>query len=105
VTSWTILYEDRTRFTSEDGPPSKAPSFGVLAIAQPEVDYRDLVFNERFYLYRSDRGYWSGHDLIGLVDQLAFHFSEIGGFLVGRDTANSEMTEAVRRLGLEARGR
>jgi len=102
---WTIVYEDGTRFSSEDGTPYDAPCFGVLVIGQPGVDYRDLVWGEIYYIYRSDHGYWSGHDKIGLIDQLAHALPFITGFCVGRDTTNSTMKKAVADFGKEMRGK
>ena len=103
--AWKLVYDDGSSFTSEDGAPNDSPPWGAVAVAQPEVENRDLIWGADFLLYRSDLGFWTGHDLVGLVDQ-ATHFSpSIVAVRPGREMNLRDLKKIVRDLGLEMRGR
>jgi len=103
--AWKIVYEIQDPVTSHDCKPEETPAWEVLAIGQPGVDYRDLVHNERYYIYREDKGFWTGHDFIGLIDQLVHFAHLVRAVRVGRDTLNSTMKKTVEDLGVEMRGK
>jgi len=103
--SFKIVYENGDIYTSLDGLPKDAPNWGVLAIAQPNVDYRDILWNEYVYIYRTDRGFWTGHDRGGLIDQLVHFAHLIEAVRFGRDTLDSTMHKIVTSLAIEMRGK
>jgi hypothetical protein len=104
VYRWKLWYEDGSTFSSDQGEPNDSPVSGLLAVGQPGVDYKDVVWNENFYIYRRDHGYWSGHDVFGLVDQVTHFAPVIGCVRAGRDTANSTMKGVARAATIEVRG-
>lgn len=67
---WLIYYQDGSTFSSDDGPPEKAPKDYVQVIMQDEPfrDRRDIISgagtNYQYYCWHGDR--WIIHDDSGL---------------------------------------
>lgn len=63
---WTIIYEDGSEFTSEDGTPEEAPPEGVQVIidANPIVGRRVLTSPLGFYWYENGE-WWVCLDFMG----------------------------------------
>ena len=78
---WRVVYEDGVAYSSTDGPPHDAPSWGVLGIWQPGG--RSL-YNKDFYLWREDYDGWIEVDHLGLVDHLVTAAPQVTKVLVGR---------------------
>lgn len=102
MSSWTLHYEDGSTFTSEQGKPYDSPGWGVIFITQ-DVPGRDVVWNEQHYIYRADRGYWTGHDDIGMIDQHVHFTPVIICHRVGRDMDTVEFKRMLQEATLKIR--
>ena len=65
---WTLFYADGNTFSSEDGTPDQAPSYGLLIVAQLLNGRRELLFNQNFYFHVG--GEWFGMDEYGVRERL-----------------------------------
>jgi hypothetical protein len=101
---WTLYYEDGSTFTSAEGEPNDSSEWGVVCITQ-NVPNRDVVWNENYYIYRTDRGYWTGHDLIGFVDQQVHFAPYIICVRVGRDGDTTEFKRILKEATIKMRGK
>ncbi len=70
---WKIYYGDGMVFSSDDGPPEKAPGWGVAVIVQLDRRRgRMKVYQWGHYCWHgTPDGAWWGHDHTGLMDCLA----------------------------------
>lgn len=67
---WKLWYSDGSSYSELDGPPERAPAFGVQVITQQNEEtgrYNQCM--DDFYVWR--KGRWFGCDKIGLIDYLA----------------------------------
>ena len=69
---WRLYYADGSTYDESDGPAHDSPCVGLVCIAQPCAgdDWYRVLTNGDFYLYRADRGYWTGHDWTGTIAEL-----------------------------------
>ena len=69
---WRLYYADGSTYDDVDGPAHEAPIRGLVCIAQPcaKPDWYTVLTNGDWYLYREDRGYWTGHDVHGALANL-----------------------------------
>jgi len=102
---WTLYYDDGMTFTSGDGPPEASYPWGVVFVTQPGVNSRDLVWGLDYLIYRTDLGHWTGHDLIGLVDQLTHFAHKIEAVRPGREMDTDTLKAMIRVATLEMRGK
>ena len=103
--TWTLWYEDGSTFTSEEGTPNDSPMWGLICIGQPGAAGRDLLWNETYYIFRTDTGEWSAHDLVGFVDQSVHYAPLIECVRIGRDTQTSRFKAVVAAAAVAMRGR
>jgi hypothetical protein len=103
--TWTLHYENGTTFSSEDGEPQDSLPWGVVFVCQPGVNSRDVLWGHDFLLYRTDLGHWTGHDLIGLVDQLTHFAHKVTAVRPGREMDTDTLKAMIRAAALEMRGR
>ena len=102
---WTLHYDDGSRFTSVQGELGESPPWGVVFVTQPGVNSRDLVWGLDYLIYRTDLGHWTGHDLIGLVDQLTHYAHKIEAVRPGREMDTDQLKAMIRHATLEMRGK
>jgi len=63
-----------------------------------------VLWNDPYYIHRTDTDLWTPHDLIGLIDQLV-HFSPVIDCVrVGRDMPTRRFKEIVKAATKEMRG-
>lgn len=69
---WRLYYKDGSTYSDADGPAWESPDVGLVCIAQPIADgeWYTVLVNGDHYLYREERGYWTGHDLAGTLAEL-----------------------------------
>lgn len=80
--NWRIYYDNST-YSSSDGAPNDAPSYGVICVVQPDNSVgRVIVERWDYYVYR--QGEWYGHHLDGLLLELLEHANEIEAVKAGR---------------------
>lgn len=98
---WKIFYSDESTFSSEEGSPLEAPSFGILVIVQSdsgEVDSvgREVLNRWDWYFYEPTRGEWWGCDLQGLLDRLLHNLPTVA-VKQGRSVHNSLYKKVVNK--------
>lgn len=73
---WAIYYGDGSRFSSEDGPPERAPPWNVAGVVQPSDRVGRIIVapfqGKDYFVWRE--GEWYVCDFAGLMDSLA-HFA------------------------------
>lgn len=69
---WRLYYQDGSTFSDTDGLAHESPGVGLVCIAQPcaQGEWYTVLTNGDHYLYRGERGYWTGHDLAGTLAEL-----------------------------------
>lgn len=69
---WRLYYADGSEYSDTDGLAQASPGIGLVCIAQPcaQGEWYTVLTNGDHYLYREDRGYWTGHDLPGTLAEL-----------------------------------
>lgn len=100
---WKLWYEDGTTFSNTDGLQEQSPEWGVVCISQKN-DGKDIVWQDSVYIYRTDRGYWSGHDWVGFVDQMVHYSHHVACVRVGRDILTPIMRDIANTAMREVRG-
>lgn len=103
--TWTLHYDDGSRFTSTRGEPGDSPPWGVVFVTQPGVNSRDLVWGLDYLIYRTDLGHWTGHDLVGLMDQLTHFAHKVEAVRPGREMDTDRLKAMIRVATLEMRGK
>ena len=84
---WRIYYED----TVYEGTPEQSPAWGVVAIAQRDVDYDNVLCSGvPWYVFRKDLGYWVELDNIGFHDVLLTNVHNVSAVRPGRDIPTSQ---------------
>jgi hypothetical protein len=63
---WRIFYYDGSEYGCEDGPPTEAPGWGVVAISNGPAA---LSGGDGYYCWDNDR--WFGMDRMGFFQYLA----------------------------------
>ena len=89
---WKIWYGNGETFSSDDGPPEKAPAFDVQAIAQADKATGRIVLTRFDFYVRKEDG-WYGVDLFGMLD----HFLDSGLLKAGRTIPTSEYNSIVQQ--------
>lgn len=78
---WRIYYEDSVY----EGTPQDSPVWGVVAIAQRDVDYdKVLCSGVPWYVYRDDLGHWQELDTVGFHDVLLNNAHNVTAVRPGR---------------------
>jgi hypothetical protein len=103
--AWTLYYENGTKFTNLEGDPQDSPPFGVVFVTQPGLNSRDLIWGVNYLIFRRDLGYWTGHDQIGLFDQLAHFAHLIDSVRPGREMDTDKLKKMIQTATLEMRGK
>jgi len=102
---WKLWYADgKKTFSNEDGAPNDSPHWGVIFILQPNSD-KDVIFNHTYMIYREDLGRWSGHDLIGYIDQQVHYGPLISCTRIGRDILTDDFSKLLNRELVKMRGK
>ena len=95
---WRIYYDDETTFDNTQGAPKAAPSFGVIAIPQPDPEVGRVVMHKwDWYYWRLDWKQWWGSDLQGLLDNL-LHNMPITAIKQGRNVHNTVFRDIWARV-------
>lgn len=88
--AWRIWYADGSTYGSDDGPPERAPGYGVQAFAQPDrtpgvgnVGYLVLAGYD-WYFWRLDSHEWAGVAGDPAIFDLILHREPITGICAGR---------------------
>lgn len=90
---WRIYYDSGEVFSSTDGEPEDAPSFGVIAI----VNIGKHIQNRYdWYYWQAEENQWWGSDIHGLLDQL-LHNKPIKAIKQGRNTEDTLYAEIISR--------
>jgi hypothetical protein len=100
---WKLWYADGTTFSDKDGEPWESPVQGVVAVTQPGVVGKDILWNESHYLHHAN-GEWSAHDLLGLVDQTTSQINSLDCHRQGWDMPTRPFKDIVNRALREIRG-
>lgn len=67
-----IAYGHGWEFTSEDGAARDVPPFGTLGVATVDPDHGyELLAGKSYFAWSEGTG-WDQHDLVGLIDRLAY---------------------------------
>jgi len=72
---WRLYYEDGSTFSDLDGAPHDSPPWGVVALAQPDID-PPITVNADYYLWRPDLNQWLECGTDGLDDHVC-HFGHL----------------------------
>lgn len=99
---WQILYDSGAVFTDADGPPERAPGYGVLVVRQTGGHDSPLC-NVDHYLWRADHACWIPvmHD--GLVDQFTRFAPVISACVNGACVPYPEWRRLAKEPGWLAR--
>ena len=73
---WKIFYSDGKTFTNIDGPARNAPFWDVQDIIQFDYISEKKYHQNHADYYIFQNGYWTGVDIIGLIDYLAHYDGE-----------------------------
>lgn len=94
---WRIYYDDGSTFDNLQGPPEKAPPFGVICIIKTHKDNGHSTLTKwDWYYYRTDVPTWFGSDNFGLLDQLLHDdTNQIKGVKSGRTVMTSEYDKII----------
>ena len=76
-----------------------------MVVITQDVPSRDVVWNEDYYIHRTDRDYWTGHNLVGVVDQLKHFAHLIDCVRVGWDMDTVKFQAMIREATIEMRGK
>lgn len=77
VPKWTLYYEDGSTFSDIDGAPHESPPWGVVAVAQPDIEPAVMV-NSDWLMYRTDQAAWAECGSDGFHDH-ATHYGHLIG--------------------------
>lgn len=69
--NWIIYYDDGSSFTSDDGPPEKAPREGVQVISNANQAIGKLLWHSAEAYCWHNEGEWVPHSSTGLQRYLA----------------------------------
>lgn len=98
---WRIYYGDGSTFSSDDGAPEDAPSFGVICVVQPNVlTGRESLHGWDWFYYVPDDGMWWGSDIHGVLDRL-LHNLPIRALKQGRCVSNPVFQEIMQRANTD----
>ena len=103
--TWTLHYDDRSTYSSEDSPPHTSPPWGAVFVTQPGLSGHDLIWGSAYLYFREDERQWFGADLPGLVDQLAHYAHRISAVRPGREMVSSKIKARIAEAAREMRGR
>lgn len=71
MVEWIVFYDDDSTFSSEDGPPGKAPRDGVQCIAVSDISCGHYVLAEQnWYCWHFEDDCWNPHDESGMHQYL-----------------------------------
>ncbi len=72
MVDWIIYYDDASTFTSDDGPPEKAPKEGAIVVAVRDIGVGKLLWHSHeAYCWHLPEGEWVPHSATGLQRYLA----------------------------------
>ena len=96
---WKVWYDGGLTFSSDDGPPTRAPKRGVQAIACADREAgRVICRSSDFYIWSVFDGQsgWQGVDMFGLFDYLSEPGAKV--VLFGRTIGNVEYRQLLNRI-------
>ena len=94
---WRIYYDDGTVFSDEDGPFSKAPSDGVLAVVERDEQVGYVIYyGKDFYYELPDDG------TIGMADDIGPFLRLLGCVKFGRWTGRTTWAREWDRIVAES---
>jgi hypothetical protein len=70
VSDWALYYADGSTYTSDDGPWSDAPSWGVQAVVVSYRDHPGVILTGDFYFIPAGASVPYAGDVWGVVDTL-----------------------------------
>lgn len=98
--SWRVYYEDGSTFSSDDGPPERAPPFGfICAIGYDETGGRYIMHGWDHYCWDVAAQQWWGMDLCGLIDRLARNV--VTAYKQGRTVTKTRFQEIMQAANLD----
>lgn len=95
---WKVYYGDGLTFSSNNGEPSQAPPYNVMAVVQLDKRTGISVYNQwDWYFYSTGINKWFGADLFGVMDQIMHNCEKIKGVIQGRVTTSEKFQEILNK--------
>ena len=97
---WRIYYDDGSVFSSGDGTPEEAPSFGfICAVGYDEAGKRYIMHGWDHYCWDTATSQWWGMDLCGLIDRLTMN--RVTAYKMGRTVSRSDFDRLMNAANLD----